>query len=199
MTDGTNDSKGSVRLRPVREDDLAWMAEMASDASLVGEHNWAGEPRVRSEVEDDLRRRFRADGLDAPESGTLIVERSDGTPIGDVTWRTERWGPSARSACPAFGIALLPQFRGHGHGSAAQRLLVDHLFGRDPELHRVQTDTAVDNHAEQRSLEKIGMVREGVVRDAEFRNGTHHDHVLYSILRSEWEAGRTRRDAPANG
>jgi aminoglycoside 6'-N-acetyltransferase len=164
------------------------MAEMACDPELVGEHNWAGEPRIRSEVEHDLRTRFHADGLE----GTLIVELDDGTWIGDINWRTERWGPSARSKCPAFGIALLPDHRGHGYGTAAQRLLIDHLFIRDPQLERVQSDTAADNHAEQRSLEKVGMEREGVVRHAEFRDGHYHDHVLYGILRSEWEA--LRRD-----
>jgi RimJ/RimL family protein N-acetyltransferase len=179
-----------VGLRRVRSADLPRMAEMACDPELVGEHNWAGDPRIRSEVEHDLRTRFHADGLDR----TLIVELDDGTWIGDITWRTERWGPSPRSSCPAFGIALLPDHRGHGYGTAAQRLLIDHLFIRDPQLERVQSDTAADNHAEQRSLEKVGMTREGVVRHAEFRNGHHHDHVLYGILRSEWEA-RRRDDA----
>lgn len=180
-----------VRLRPVRTDDLPWLAEMRSDAELVGEHNWSGEPRVRSELERELRARYASDELTSPDAGTLIVELDDGTRIGDVSWRTERWGPSVRSRCPSFGIALLPQFRGQGHGSTAQRLLIDHLFSSDPELHRVQSDTAADNHAEQRSLEKVGMMREGVVRDAEFRDGRFHDHVLYSILRSEWESRRT--------
>jgi aminoglycoside 6'-N-acetyltransferase len=54
----------------------------------------------------------------------------------------------------------------------------------------VQSDTAGDNAAEQRSLEKAGMTREGVVREAEWRNGRYHDHILYSILRSEWESAQ---------
>jgi aminoglycoside 6'-N-acetyltransferase len=54
----------------------------------------------------------------------------------------------------------------------------------------VQSDTAGDNAAEQRSLEKAGMTREGVVREAEWRDGRYHDHILYSILRSEWESAQ---------
>ena len=46
---------------------------------------------------------------------------------------------------------------------------------------------AVDNPAEQRALAKIGMVTEGVVRAAELRGGRRHDHILFSILRPEWE------------
>lgn len=163
---------------------------MAADPALVGEHNWAGEPRVAADVERGLRGQFLENGLVDDALGSLVVELHDGTAIGEVSWRTERWGPSERSRCPAFGIALLPDHRGHGYGTEAQRLLIDFLFERDPDLHRVQTDTAVDNHAEQRSLTKAGMVVEGVVRDAEFRDGAFHDHTLFSILRAEWEDTR---------
>jgi RimJ/RimL family protein N-acetyltransferase len=118
----------------------------------------------------------------------LIVCLSDGSRIGDVSWRTDPWGPSTRSRCPAIGLNLLPSYWGRGYGTVAQRLLVDYLFRRDPLLHRVQSDTAaLDNPAERRSLAKVGMIEEGIVRDAEFRNDRFHDHVLFSVLRSEWD------------
>ena len=163
---------------------------MACDPELVGTHNWAGEPRDSAKVSDELRQRFDVDGFIGSDDGTLIVELEDGTPIGDVSWRTEQWGPSTRSRCPAIGIALIPQFRGVGHGTVAQRLLIDRLFMLDERLHRVQSDTAVDNVAEQRALKKVGMIVEGRVRCAEFRDELYHDHILYSILRSEWEVLR---------
>ena len=79
-------------------------------------------------------------------------------------------------------------------------MLVDHLFTVDPQLHRVQSDTAADNIAEQHALTKIGMVHEGTVRDAEHRDGQFHDHLLYSMLRSEGDErralSRTRGSAP---
>jgi RimJ/RimL family protein N-acetyltransferase len=180
-------SSKAIRLRRVSVDDLAWMTEMACDPELVGRHNWGGEPRDRAEVSNELRQQFDVDGFVGSASGTLVVELVDGLPIGDVSWRTEQWGPSTRSRCPAIGIALLPPFRGAGHGTVAQRLLIDRLFMLDEELHRVQSDTAVDNVAEQRALTKVGMTVEGRVRSAEFRDGMYHDHLLYSILRSEWE------------
>lgn len=183
----TQGSADGVRLRPVEAGDVGWMAEMAADRELIGSHNWGG-PREAHEIEADLREQLVADGLIGPDNGTLIVALADDTPIGDVSWRTERWGPSMRSRCPAIGVALLPSYRGRGLGTVAQRLLVDRLFSGDPDLHRVQSDTAVDNIAEDRALLKVGFVVEGVVRDAEFRDGGFHDHTLYSILRSEWEA-----------
>jgi RimJ/RimL family protein N-acetyltransferase len=175
-------------LREPTLEDLRWMAEMACDELLVGEHNWGGENRDVDEVEAELRTAFDIDGLVAVESGTLLVQLDAGDRIGDVSWRTEQWGPSTRSRCPAIGVALLPDFRGRGLGTIAQQLLVDRLFERDQDLHRVQSDTAVDNVAEQRALLKVGMVAEGTVRDAEFRGGRYHDHILFGILRSEWKA-----------
>lgn len=189
----TTNPEPRIRLRPVTPDDLGWMSTMSADRALVGDHNWAGEPRDRAEIRRELAERLADDGMLSPRSGTLVVELDGETPIGEVQWRTERWGPSARSACPAIGIALLPDFRGKGHGTVAQRLVVDHLFESDESVHRVQSDTAADNPAEQRALEKVGMVVEGRVRNAEFRDGAFHDHLLYSILREEWAATRVER------
>jgi len=174
-----------MRLRPVENRDIGWLVAMVGDPVLVGEHNWPGTAADADARTREMTARLDADGMMGEREGTLIVELDDGTPIGDVSWRSEKWGPSEKSRCLAFGIALLPEHRGKGHGTEAQRQLVDHLFSRTS-THRIQTDTAVDNPAEQRALEKVGMVREGVIRQAEFRNGQYHDHVLFSILRSEW-------------
>jgi len=172
-----------VRLRPLRRDDLDWLVEMTADPVAVGEHNWAG-PVDRHELRGRLVDETSHRGPLRVGAGRLIIELLDGTPIGDVAWRTERWGPSPESACPAIGITLLPAHRGVGYGTEAQRLLVELLIRLG--AHRVQSDTADDNPAEQRALERVGFLREGVVRDAEFRNGTYHDHVLYGVVRREW-------------
>jgi RimJ/RimL family protein N-acetyltransferase len=170
-----------VRLRPIEAGDVEWLVAMAADPRAVGEHNWTGD------VDESRTRATLVERVGAPvelAGGQLVVESSDGTPIGDVSWRSERWGPSAGSVCPAIGIALLPDHRGQGLGTDAQRLLVELLFRLG--THRVQSDTAVDNVAEQHALEKAGFRREGVVRDAEFRSGRYHDHVLYGIVRTDW-------------
>ena len=176
-----------ICLRQVRRDDLSWMVSMAADREAVGEHNWSG-PVDLDDLLGRLHHQFQCDGFIDRRGGRLVVE-FDGEPIGDVSWRPQQWGPSNGSVCPAIGIAILPQFRGKGYGTTAQRLLVAHLFG-EYGVHRVQSDTAADNLAEQRALEKAGLTREGVVRNAEERDGRFHDHVLYSILRDEWLAAQ---------
>ena len=45
--------------------------------------------------------------------------------------------------------------------------------------------TQPENTAEQRSLQKIGFRHEGVLRGAEFRDGTWRDVVVFGLLRGE--------------
>jgi hypothetical protein len=66
----------------------------------------------------------------------------------------------------------------------AQAQLVEYLFATT-DVHRVEASTDVENIAEQRSLEKAGLRREGVVRGAQFRAGGYHDLVTYALLRDD--------------
>lgn len=116
----------------------------------------------------------------------IVVE---GRVIGDVAWHWVGYGPGDTSRCPNLGISITsPDDRGHGHGTIAQRLLIS-LFFQGTIVNRVEASTDVTNLAEQRSLEKAGFTREGVVRGAQWRRGAFHDLVTYSVLRSEWSAG----------
>jgi RimJ/RimL family protein N-acetyltransferase len=72
--------------------------------------------------------------------------------------------------------------RGQGFGSQAQRLLADYLFATTA-VNRIEAGTDVENLIEQRSLEKAGFIREGVLRGAQYRAGAWHDLVVYSVVR----------------
>jgi RimJ/RimL family protein N-acetyltransferase len=119
-------------------------------------------------------------------NGTLIVATRDtGTPIGTVGWRRVTvYGPSPFSDAWQIGIELIPSARGQGFGTEAQRLIADWLFATT-DVNRVEASTDVDNVAEQRSLDKAGYTREGVMRQAQFRGDALHDLVYYSRLRSD--------------
>jgi RimJ/RimL family protein N-acetyltransferase len=56
--------------------------------------------------------------------------------------------------------------------------------------------TDVFNLASQNAIEKLGALREGVIRHSRARrDGSVRDTVMYSILRSEWPAIRERLEA----
>ncbi|MFM9136121.1 MAG: GNAT family N-acetyltransferase [bacterium] len=104
----------------------------------------------------------------------------DGVVVGTMSWHRIAYGPTRGSWAWSMGIGLAPPWRGQGIGSVAQRLLSDHLLDS---AHRVEASTDVDNIAEQRSLEKAGFSREGVLRGAQYRaDGIHHDLVVYARI-----------------
>jgi RimJ/RimL family protein N-acetyltransferase len=169
----------SLRLRPVRGDDVELLERWRADPEALGRFGWFGFAPPGA-----LRRRHDQDGLLGSDRGDLLVELGDGTPIGDVSYHAVHHGPPPASRAFNIGIWLLPEHRGHGHGSEAQRQLAAYLFAHTP-VERVEASTDVDNATEQRALEKAGFTREGVLRHAQFREGGFHDLVLYSKLRGE--------------
>ena len=174
--DVTNTSGYRVRLRQVTPAD-ADLLELWQGQDYRGEFNDFGLPLrpVATAIGDR--------GMVGEERGGLIVEVvADGRPIGSVSWHGVRYGPNPQSLVWNIGINLIPDARGHGYGGEAQRLLADWLFAITS-VNRVEAMTDVDNAQEQRSLDKAGFVREGVLRGAQYRAGGWHDIVVYSRLR----------------
>ena len=169
----------TLRLRPVRRADLDTLERWSADPEAQGRHNWFG-----FSADGELRRRFEQDGLLGSERGNLVVELEDGNLAGDVSYNAVYHGPNPGSRAFNIGIALLPAYRGQGHGSEAQRQLAAYLFAHT-RVERLEASTDVENVAEQRALERAGFTREGVLRHAQFRDGSFHDLVLYSRLRGD--------------
>lgn len=176
----------SVRLREATLADAPLLDERDADPAMRGEFNDLGQPPSEP-LADRLANGKR---MVSPERGRLVVERiDDGAVIGEVSWHPVMHGPNAQSRALNIGAALYPDARGHGFGTEAQRLLAELLLEQFA-LERVEASTDVDNIAEQRSLEKAGFTREGVIRRAQFRAGAYHDLVGYSFVREDLERRR---------
>lgn len=161
-------------LRPVTEADLAQLGRLLTEPETLG-LDWGGFGDVRA-----LSRRLAGDGLLGPR-GMLAIDVAGGC-VGQVGWRpVNDWG---RDPSVGFGASVFPEHQGRGYGWRAQRLLVDYLFDTTP-VHRIQAGTRVDNVAEQRALEKVGLTLEGTVRGVQFKGGAWQDLRLYSVLRGE--------------
>jgi RimJ/RimL family protein N-acetyltransferase len=135
-----------------------------------------------------VRARWAENRLIGDTSGTLAVDL-DGTVIGDVDWHVVSYGPPPMSNAFNFGIRILPAYQGQGHGTNAQVELAKYLLATYP-VNRIEAGTDVTNLAEQRSLEKAGFTREGILRGSHWRDGQWHDMVLYSRLRSDGRDGQ---------
>ena len=166
-----------VRLRPVEERDLAELERLDLDPSVSEPFQWRGFRDWRAR-----RRRWELDGYLGDDDALFVVARGDGTFAGIVVWS---WVSAAGPrGCIQIGILLVPDHRGCGVGTAAQRLLADYLFAHTT-AHRLEATTAVDNVAEQRALAKAGFRREGLLRGRGWGNGEWRDGFMYARLRTD--------------
>lgn len=177
MGDPGESAGADVRLRPVTADDVPLVDAWSASPELAGEFNDFGMPATS--VAEAVGR-----GVAVDETGGVLVVEAGGAPVGVVSWRVVSHGPNPESRALDLGVHLVPEARGRGVGSRAQRLAAAYLFRTTP-VHRVQASTDVANTAEQRALEKAGFRREGVAREAQFRAGAYHDLVLYGVLRTD--------------
>ena len=176
---GSSPASPRVRLRDVTLADANLLDAWDRDRSPFNDF---GIPSVPVDREALARGPLRSE-----RNGMLIVERiEDDRPIGTVGWHVERHGPNEESASFNIGIELIPDARGHGYGTEAQVQLAAYLFATT-HVHRIDAATDIENVAEQRSLERAGFRREGVLRGSQFRAGAYHDLVYYSVLRDEVE------------
>jgi RimJ/RimL family protein N-acetyltransferase len=169
-----------LSLRKLRQMDIDLLEANFQSLHGAGASQWFGFWDTNK-----LRRRIAEDQLIGSADGALAISLGEQM-IGKADWFTSTaWGRANTSACWEIAIGLFPEYRGKSLGTQAQRQLVDYLFTHYPR-HRIQATTAAENTAEQRCLEKLGFTREGVIRQAQWRDGGWHDQIIYSVLRDEW-------------
>ncbi len=74
---------------------------------------------------------------------------------------------------------------GLGYATEATRLIVAFGF-RELGLHRIEATCAPENLGSVRVLEKIGMRREGQLKQHLLAHGAWRDSLVYGVLRGEW-------------
>src|SRR5206468_10835076 len=109
---------------------------------------------------------------------TFVVE-VDGTAVGSASlFEFDMFAGHAEA-----GIALVPDARGRGIGTAAIAQLVEFGFVRR-NLRRIHLQAIASNIGAIRAYQKVGFVVEGRLREHAYVRGTYEDIVLMGILRS---------------
>ncbi len=83
-----------------------------------------------------------------------------------------------------IGWVMHPAVAGKGITGEAVGLLLGWLFEHFPDLSRAEARVRESDTRGIRLLEKLGFVREGVIRS---EPGTSGDALLYGLLRGEWK------------
>ncbi|MCU0642816.1 MAG: GNAT family N-acetyltransferase [bacterium] len=112
----------------------------------------------------------------------IIVEKETNQPVGQTAFF--RIDYISRSAI--FYLAILdPVHWSKGFGSEATKLMVDYAF-KTLNLNRIQLHVCAENAPAIKIYERIGFNKEGVLRQAMFRNGNYVDFWVMGILKSDW-------------
>jgi RimJ/RimL family protein N-acetyltransferase len=87
---------------------------------------------------------------------------------------------------------------GHGYGTEATQLMLDHAFG-SLGLHRIALTVFEFNERAIRAYRRCGFVVEGRARESIWRDGRWWDELAMSMLATEWRTGRAVSGARAGG
>ena len=112
-----------------------------------------------------------------------VVRTSDDVFIG---WCSlTKWNREYRSA--SMGYCFASSAWGQGYASEAARSVLTWAFN-SLDLNRVQAETDTRNGASARVLEKLGFVREGMLREDCIVDGEVSDSWIYGLIRREWSS-----------
>jgi ribosomal-protein-serine acetyltransferase len=106
----------------------------------------------------------------------------DGEIIGLVTFNTIE----KINRCATMGYWLAKSQTGRGLMTTAAKTLISEGF-RQLELNRIQARIATENYSSQAVCDRLGLKKEGVLRQAEWVNDHFIDLIMYGVLRNEWK------------
>ncbi len=176
-----------VRLEPMTEEHAYRLSQAGNDPSiwrymLYGE--LTTEQGMLAWVRDILSR--KAAGTDQP---FVVIHKESGMAAGATRYMEIR--PQHRSL-EIGGTWYGVQFQRTAVNTESKYLLLRHAFETLGAI-RVQFKTDSRNERSQRAIERLGAVREGMLRNHMIlEDGVIRHSVYYSILDSEWPAVKIR-------
>jgi RimJ/RimL family protein N-acetyltransferase len=175
-----------LQLRPMVTADASALLAIFSDAETS---RYLSRPAWTSIDQAHERLAVYAEGHASGSALSLgIVRLADDVLIGSCSLFKVDW-PCRRAE---IGYALARPACGGGYMNEALVALLDHGFGA-MNLNRVEADIDPRNAASQRTLERLGFVPEGYLRERWIVGDEVSDTALFGLLAREWRA----RPAPA--
>jgi RimJ/RimL family protein N-acetyltransferase len=173
-----------VALRRFHPDDLAPFVAYRSSEQVARFQSWDA-PYPREEGERFIQEMARAHP-DTPGEWFqfAVVLGSTGILIGDCAATPHADDPRQ---CD-IGFTISPEHQGHGYATEAVRLLLNYLF-TERGKHRITAYCDPRNAASAALLERLGMRREGHLRESTWAHGEWTDDLLYALLADEWQSG----------
>ena len=172
-------------LRRLRAEDLEALVAYRNDPEVSRYQSWSDY--------DTERGRQLIESMNGRQPGQpgwfqfAIALKDSDVLIGDCALRTDEYD----SRMGEIGFTLSRGHQGQGLGTEAVRTLLGYAFDTLG-MHRVIGVTDVKNTASVRTLERVGMRREGHFLQDAWYKGAWCDDYLYAMLGREWAKARER-------
>ena len=167
-----------------------WQAEeFAAHVAAARDHlmEWLPWGDAATEVDGARALLQRYADAQARGEGRILGIWVKGRLMGGVLFRV--W--EQRSDMCELGVWLAPEAVGRGLVTRASTVMIDWAFGVRG-MHRVEWRCAVGNTKSSAVAKRLGMTKEGVLREAAPLNGVRHDIELWAVLASEWPQTSSR-------
>ncbi len=182
LYDGNLFAGPRVRLTALRPEDTPAVVRWYEDSDFTRHYDAEPAfPRTSARLQTYLTDASKA------ENGYIFgirLHHSDDL-IGLIELDSILW--SSRASWLAVGIGEAA-YRGQGYGGEALGLMLRFAF-HEINLHRVQLSVFSYNERAIRLYERLGFMREGVMREFLQRDGQRFDLLVYGLLAREWAAG----------
>jgi RimJ/RimL family protein N-acetyltransferase len=121
----------------------------------------------------------------AADAGRIYGIWTDGKLVGGVLFRTMDIEHGTAEA----GCWLEPSAVGRGLVTRAARVIIDWAI-EERGIHRVEWQVSAANEPSIAVARRLGMTKEGVLRESYRYRGKRHDMEVWSVLAPEWRAVR---------
>lgn len=121
----------------------------------------------------------------ATDTGRICGIWTGGTLVGAVILRTMDTAQGTAEA----GCWLEPSAVGRGLVTRAVRVLIDWAIERRG-IHRVEWWVSSGNAPSIAVARRLGMARDGVLRESYLYRGERHDEEIWSVLAPDWRAAK---------
>lgn len=170
-----------IRLRGFRDDDLPDFYAVHSDP--VVNRYWS----FPAWTDPSQARDYLASAIGGRDAGRMLCWAIAGCDGDRLVGATTLFAINREQGRAEIGYSLRASHWGRGLAQEALWLVLGHAFDA-LELRRIEADIDPRNAGSCRLVERMGFVREGLLRDRWQVGGEVSDSALYGLLAREWSA-----------
>ena len=167
-----------LTLRRVTMHDAKDVFAYSCDPEVARHVLWSAQKSV-GEAREYCRYLMRRYRQNEPSSWGIVLNETQ-TLVGTIGYMAY----SEDNASVEVGYSLARRLWNAGYMTEALARVIDYTFDA-MDINRIEAQHELDNPASGRVMEKVGMRREGVLRQRLYNKGKYVDVALYAMLRSD--------------